>query len=230
MSVRSYVDTYTDRTKLTVRNHQRCMSFFAVPTEAWATASYRQHVFIRAGVASIWSPGEDSVYLAYLRFGIFSRGWKCRLIVVGKPAGNGPRGRPTRKLGNNIMINLRETGFWAQIGFIWIWMGTVGGLLWTRWWMLGFMKGTSWQTEQSTRPIGSLVIMGWDWRLRTAASTGLLFIPRWLRCGPWYDVIDWGQLLTCLPERSSSHQYCLAALSTETSLKQVGEWAKEMRI
>jgi hypothetical protein len=29
-------------------------------------------------------------------------------------------------------------------------------------------------------------MMGWEWRLRTADSIGLLFIPGWLRCGPWY--------------------------------------------
>jgi hypothetical protein len=37
-----------------------------------------------------------------------------------------------------------------------------------------------------------LVMTGWDWSLTTAASTGLLFIPGWLRCGSWYDGIDWG--------------------------------------
>jgi hypothetical protein len=73
-------------------------------------------------------------------------------------------------------------------------------------------------------------MMGWDWRLRTAASTGLLFIPGWLQCRPWYDGINWSWLLTCLPEHSDSHQYCLAVLSAEISLEQVGEWTKEMRI
>jgi hypothetical protein len=77
--------------------------------------------------------------------------------------------------------------------------------------------------------IGRLVIE-WDWRLRTAAVTGLLFIPGWLWCGPWYDGIDWGWLLNCLPERSGSHPYCLAALSAEISLERVGVWATVMRI
>jgi hypothetical protein len=72
--------------------------------------------------------------------------------------------------------------------------------------------------------------VGWDWRLRTAASTGLLFIPGWLWCGPWYDGIDWGLTPNLLPERSGSHQYCLAVLSAETSLKRLREWTKEMRI
>jgi len=35
-------------------------------------------------------------------------------------------------------------------------------------------------------------MMGWDWHHRAAASTGLLFIPRWSRCEPWYDDINWG--------------------------------------
>jgi hypothetical protein len=37
-----------------------------------------------------------------------------------------------------------------------------------------------------------VVMMGWDWCLRTAVSTGLLFILGWLWCGPWYGGIDGG--------------------------------------
>jgi hypothetical protein len=50
--------------------------------------------------------------------------------------------------------------------------------------------------------IGRLVMMGWDWRLRTAACTGLLFISGWLRCGPWYDGIYRLGLTHNLPTRA----------------------------
>jgi hypothetical protein len=39
----------------------------------------------------------------------------------------------------------------------------------------------------SAKNICKLLMMEWGWRLRTAASTDLLFIPGWLGCGTWYD-------------------------------------------
>jgi hypothetical protein len=63
--------------------------------------------------------------------------------------------------------------------------------------------------------VGRLVTMGWVWHLRTAASTSLLFIPRW--CGPWYDGIDWGYFITCLPQRFGSHQYSGGPVSGDIS-------------
>jgi hypothetical protein len=68
------------------------------------------------------------------------------------------------------------------------------------------------------RVIGTLAMMRRDWRLRTVASTGLLFIPGWFAMWTMDDDIDWGQLPTCLPERSGSPQYCPVVLSAETSL------------
>jgi hypothetical protein len=43
---------------------------------------------------------------------------------------------------------------------------------------------------------GRLAMMGWDWRLRTAAPTGLLFIPGWFAM--WTVVRYWLRLTTNL--------------------------------
>jgi hypothetical protein len=82
--------------------------------------------------------------------------------------------------------------------------------------------------------IGRLVMMWWNWRLRTAASTGLLFISwwfamwtmvwwYWLRLTPnvstralWQPSVLSGSPVS--GEISGSHQYCLAGLSAEKSL------------
>jgi hypothetical protein len=75
--------------------------------------------------------------------------------------------------------------------------------------------------------------IGYDGVRLTSQNCGLygpVFIFGWLQCGPWYNDIDWGWLLTRPPERSGSHQYCLAVLSAKTSLERVVEWAKVMRI
>jgi hypothetical protein len=52
-------------------------------------------------------------------------------ILVGKPEGKRPLGRPRRRWVDNIKMDLREIGWdgveW--IGLIWLWIGTCGGLL-----------------------------------------------------------------------------------------------------
>jgi hypothetical protein len=48
-------------------------------------------------------------------------------ILVGKPEGKRPLGRPRRRWVDNIKMNLREDGIW--IGLIWLRIGTSGGLL-----------------------------------------------------------------------------------------------------
>jgi hypothetical protein len=47
---------------------------------------------------------------------------------VGKPEGKKPLGRPRRKWVDNIKMDLREIG-WEWIGWIWLRIGTSGGLL-----------------------------------------------------------------------------------------------------
>jgi hypothetical protein len=48
-------------------------------------------------------------------------------ILVGKPEGKRPQGRPRCRSVDNIKMNLREIGWW--IGLIWIRIGSNGGLL-----------------------------------------------------------------------------------------------------
>jgi hypothetical protein len=50
-------------------------------------------------------------------------------VLVGKPEGKGPLGRPRRRWEDGIKIDLKEIcrGMWS--GFTWLRMGTVGGLL-----------------------------------------------------------------------------------------------------
>jgi hypothetical protein len=52
----------------------------------------------------------------------------CR-ILVGKPEGKGPLGRPRRRWVDNIKMDLREVGWDDMDGSIWLRIGTSGGLL-----------------------------------------------------------------------------------------------------
>jgi hypothetical protein len=50
-------------------------------------------------------------------------------ILVGRPEGRRPLGRPRRRLENNIKIDLRKYGLGMWIGLIWLRIGIRGGLL-----------------------------------------------------------------------------------------------------
>jgi hypothetical protein len=50
-------------------------------------------------------------------------------VLVGKPEGKRPLGRPMRRWGDGIRMDLRELGLGVWIGFDWLRIGTVGGLL-----------------------------------------------------------------------------------------------------
>jgi hypothetical protein len=50
-------------------------------------------------------------------------------ILVGKPDGRRPLGRPRRRWEDNIKMDLREIGWGALTGLIWLRIGTGGGLL-----------------------------------------------------------------------------------------------------
>jgi hypothetical protein len=50
-------------------------------------------------------------------------------ICIGKPEGRRPLGRPRRRWEDNIKMDLREIGLGMWIGFIWLRIGTGGGLL-----------------------------------------------------------------------------------------------------
>jgi hypothetical protein len=49
--------------------------------------------------------------------------------LVGKPEGGRPLGKPRRRWEDNIKIDLREVGWGAWTGLIWLRIGTGGELL-----------------------------------------------------------------------------------------------------
>ena len=50
-------------------------------------------------------------------------------MLVGKTDGRRPLGRQGRRWEDNIKMDLREVGWIARIGSMWLWIGTGGGLL-----------------------------------------------------------------------------------------------------
>jgi hypothetical protein len=51
-------------------------------------------------------------------------------ILVGRPEGRRPLGRPRRRWGDNLKIDIHEVGWeGAWTGLIWLRIGTGGGLL-----------------------------------------------------------------------------------------------------
>jgi hypothetical protein len=50
-------------------------------------------------------------------------------VLVGKPEGKRPLGRPRRRWEDGIKMDLREIGWGVWSGFTWLRVGTVGGLL-----------------------------------------------------------------------------------------------------
>jgi hypothetical protein len=52
----------------------------------------------------------------------------CR-ILVGRPEGRRPLGRPRCRWEDNIKMDLQEVGWGAWTGLIWLRIGTGGGLL-----------------------------------------------------------------------------------------------------
>jgi hypothetical protein len=53
-------------------------------------------------------------------------------VLVGKPKGKRPLGRPRRMWEDRVRMDLRETGLGVWIGFDWLRTGTGGGLLLVR--------------------------------------------------------------------------------------------------
>jgi hypothetical protein len=53
-------------------------------------------------------------------------------ILVGRPEGRRPLGRPRCRWEDNIKTDLQEVGWGAWTGLIWLRIGTGGGLLWVR--------------------------------------------------------------------------------------------------
>jgi hypothetical protein len=56
-------------------------------------------------------------------------GTKVYRVLVGKPEGKKPLGRPRRRWKDEIRMDLREIGWGVWSRFVWLRIGTVGGLL-----------------------------------------------------------------------------------------------------
>jgi hypothetical protein len=56
-------------------------------------------------------------------------GRKVYIVLVGKPEGKRPLERPRRRWEDGIRVDLREIGWRVWSGFVWLRMGTVGGML-----------------------------------------------------------------------------------------------------
>jgi hypothetical protein len=54
---------------------------------------------------------------------------KVYKVLVGKPEGKRPLGRPRHRWENGVRMDLREIGLGWWIGFDWLRSGTGGGLL-----------------------------------------------------------------------------------------------------
>ena len=53
-------------------------------------------------------------------------------VLVGKPEGKRPLGRPRRRWEDNIKMDLQEVGRGLGTGWSWLRIGTDGGHLWVR--------------------------------------------------------------------------------------------------
>jgi len=65
--------------------------------------------------------------------------WVYR-VLVGKPEGKRPMGRPRRRWEDNIKKDLQEVGGGCGTGRSWLRIGTGGGHLWVWWWTFGSQK------------------------------------------------------------------------------------------
>ena len=61
-------------------------------------------------------------------------------VLVGKPEGKRPLGRPRRRWGIILRWIFRKWEGVARTGWSWLRIGTGGGHLWVRWWTFGFQK------------------------------------------------------------------------------------------
>ena len=59
--------------------------------------------------------------------GTYGGGERVYRVLVGKPEGKRPLGRPRRRWEDNIKMDLQEVGCWVRNGSIWRRIGTGGG-------------------------------------------------------------------------------------------------------
>jgi hypothetical protein len=91
-------------------------------------------------------------------------------ILVWKPEGKRPLGRPRRRWKNNIRMDLREIGWEVVDWFIWLRTGNSDGRLWRR----GFSWLAEWQLA-SQEGLCSTELVGW------LGVPGIHWIGGWVR-------------------------------------------------
>jgi hypothetical protein len=71
------------------------------------------------------------MYIIYILYNLARMGeGRCAYrVLVGRPEGRRPLGRPRRRWEDNIKVDLQEVGWGAWTGLIWLRIGTGGGLL-----------------------------------------------------------------------------------------------------
>jgi hypothetical protein len=106
----------------------------------------------------------------------------CR-VLVGKPEGRGPLGRPRRRWEDNIKMIFERLDRGAQTGSMLLKIGTGGGLLWIRRWTFGFHKllGISWIADvlASQEALCSMQLVIWlkhPQRLKNSATYSSYFL------------------------------------------------------
>ena len=60
--------------------------------------------------------------------GAYGEGRGMHRVLVGKPEGKKPLGKPRRRWEDNIKMDLQEVGWKEWTGLIWLRIGTGGGL------------------------------------------------------------------------------------------------------
>ena len=61
--------------------------------------------------------------------GAYGEGREVHRVLVGKPEGKRPLGRPRRRWEDNIKMDLQEVGGVVRTGWSWLRIGTGGGHL-----------------------------------------------------------------------------------------------------
>jgi hypothetical protein len=66
--------------------------------------------------------------------------WGRGEVLVGRPERRRPLRRHRRRWEDYVKLDFWEKGSMGRTGFIWLRIGSSGGLLWTWWWTFGFRK------------------------------------------------------------------------------------------
>jgi hypothetical protein len=85
--------------------------------------------------------------------GTYGRGEKRVQGFGGKARRKKNTWKPRLRWQDGVKIDLRQIGWGVRSGFTWLRIGTVGGLLWMRWWTFGFWRHGVSYTNQVPDPL-----------------------------------------------------------------------------